>query len=251
MKKALLIGCTYKGTDAQLNGTLNDVIRMHNCLTTKYGFQSEDIKMLIEYDGYTQPTSNNIIDAIVQLLIESLYYGCDNIYIHFSGHGTQIIDRDGDEEDGYDECWVPIDFKTNGVISDDLLNRYFKWFPKNCKVTCVVDACHSSTCLDLMYKVDIDNQKYEVMNNNCKCNHDNITLISGCRSHECSLDVVKKGSWGGALTYAILESLNKHQNPSVFKIIEESREYMLKNNYSQIPQLCSARKISGDEIFII
>ena len=40
MKRALLIGCTYKGKSAQLNGTLNDVIRMRQCLIDKYNFES-------------------------------------------------------------------------------------------------------------------------------------------------------------------------------------------------------------------
>ena len=33
----------------------------------------------------------------------------DAVYIHFSGHGQQVTDLDGDEEDGFDEAWVPFD----------------------------------------------------------------------------------------------------------------------------------------------
>lgn len=250
MKKALLIGCTYNGTDSKLNGTLNDVIRMNNCLIEKYGYKNEEIKMLIEHEGYEEPTGKNIIDAIVQLLIESLYYGCKEVYIHFSGHGTQVWDLDGDESDGLDECWVPIDYKKNGVITDDLLNKYFKWFPKGCKVTCVVDACHSSTCLDLKYIVDTETGDSINSNENCKCDHDNITLISGCRAYQTSLDVVKEGSWGGALTYAILENIEKNDNIVLFDLVNNCREYMKKNRYPQVPQLCSARKINNTDKFI-
>ena len=251
MKRALLVGCTYKGTSAQLNGTLNDVIRMRQCLIDKYNFESKNIDMLIEWEGYKQPTKKNIIDSIVFLIIKSLYYGCDTIYIHFSGHGTQILDRSGDEADGYDECWVPVDYEDVGVINDDFLNNYFKWFPKTCKLTCVVDACHSSSCLDLSYKIDTSNNTYELMNKTCKCDNDNIVLISGCKSDQCSLDTVKNGSWGGALTFAVLQAIYKHTNVTFYEVVDHARQYMIQNNFEQIPQLCSSKKITSGERFIL
>lgn len=33
----------------------------------------------------------------------------DTVYIHFSGHGQRMTDIDGDEEDGWDESWIPYD----------------------------------------------------------------------------------------------------------------------------------------------
>ena len=37
-----------------------------------------------------------------------------------SGHGGQQADRDGDEIDGLDETIFPSDWKTAGVITDDV-----------------------------------------------------------------------------------------------------------------------------------
>ena len=39
------------------------------------------------------------------------------------GHGSQVRDLDGDEEDGYDEVICPLDFKTAGPIVDDEMHR--------------------------------------------------------------------------------------------------------------------------------
>ena len=37
-----------------------------------------------------------------------------------TGHGTKLRDQDGDEDDGYDEALVPLDFQEGaGMIRDD------------------------------------------------------------------------------------------------------------------------------------
>lgn len=82
----------------------------------------------------------------------------DVVYIHFSGHGQQVTDLDGDEEDGFDEAWVPYDARKKYVsrvyegenhIIDDELNAYLKKLrakvgPKG-RITVVSDACHSGS----------------------------------------------------------------------------------------------------------
>jgi hypothetical protein len=63
------------------------------------------------------------------------------LFLNFSGHGVQEVDRDGDEEDGYDECLAPADYDVAGYISDDLLSRWLRDLPEH---TCfaVFDCCH-------------------------------------------------------------------------------------------------------------
>jgi metacaspase-1 len=43
-------------------------------------------------------------------------------FFHYSGHGGQVKDDAGDEEDGFDETIMPVDFKTKGQIIDDELH---------------------------------------------------------------------------------------------------------------------------------
>jgi hypothetical protein len=45
----------------------------------------------------------------------------DSLFFHYSGHGGQTKDMDGDEEDGFDEVVYPVDFETAGHIVDDVI----------------------------------------------------------------------------------------------------------------------------------
>lgn len=49
----------------------------------------------------------------------------DSLFLHYSGHGGQTPDKDGDEEDGMDECICPVDYKSAGTIIDDDLKALF------------------------------------------------------------------------------------------------------------------------------
>lgn len=108
-KKAVLIGCNYKGTQAELKGCINDVKRMHRCLIDRYGFSDDDISILIDTDKqYTQPTGKNIRRALSNL-VQSASSG-DILFVHYSGHGTRLPAETGEDDDtGYDECIVPTD----------------------------------------------------------------------------------------------------------------------------------------------
>ena len=41
-------------------------------------------------------------------------------FLHYSGHGGQIADLDGDETEGMDNCIFPLDHAENGVLVDDV-----------------------------------------------------------------------------------------------------------------------------------
>jgi hypothetical protein len=49
---------------------------------------------------------------------------------HYSGHGGQAEDLDGDESDGFDETILPLDFKKAGEMIDDVCSIVpFPCFP--------------------------------------------------------------------------------------------------------------------------
>jgi hypothetical protein len=108
-KKAVLIGCNYPGTKAELKGCINDVKKTYRCLVDRYGFSKDDITVLIDTDdSYTQPTGKNIRRALADLL-RSAEPG-DFLFVHYSGHGTRLPAETGEDDDtGYDECIVPAD----------------------------------------------------------------------------------------------------------------------------------------------
>ncbi|XP_077244381.1 metacaspase-5-like [Tasmannia lanceolata] len=145
-KKALLVGCNYPGTKAELKGCINDVKRMYKSLIERFGFAKEDIRVLIDTDqSPTQPTGVNIRRALSDL-IRSAGPG-DFLFFHFSGHGTRLPAETGEHDDtGYDECIVPCDMN---LITDDDFRDFVDKVPRGCRITIVSDSCHSG---GLIYK---------------------------------------------------------------------------------------------------
>ncbi|WZZ07340.1 hypothetical protein YC2023_093261 [Brassica napus] len=140
VKKAVLIGINYPGTEGELVGCINDVKRMHKSLVELYGFSEENIVELIDTDeSKTQPTGKNIRQAFWDL-VGSAQPG-DVLFVHYSGHGTRLPPETGEDDDtGYDECIVPSDIN---YITDDDIKEIVSHVPKGCSFTFVSDSCHS------------------------------------------------------------------------------------------------------------
>ncbi|KAL5612252.1 hypothetical protein BROUX41_000207 [Berkeleyomyces rouxiae] len=151
-RKALLIGINYAGTQAALRGCINDVNNVSRFLMERHGYRRED--MVILTDNQTnpmgQPTKANILRAMSWLVAGAK--ANDSLFFHYSGHGGQTKDLDGDEDDGYDEVIYPVDFKTQGHIVDDQMHHIMvRSLPAGVRLTCIFDSCHSGSALDLPY----------------------------------------------------------------------------------------------------
>ncbi|PRW33622.1 metacaspase type II [Chlorella sorokiniana] len=151
-RRALLCGCNYPGSNAELRGCINDCMAMRALLTEHFGFQDSGITMMLDTDpSTTKPTGANIKAKLGELVAAS--QPGDVLFFHFSGHGTQVPD-DG-ESDGYDEAICPADIYNEAicpadmnVITDDDLRAVFKPLRPGVKLTVVADCCHSGTLLD-------------------------------------------------------------------------------------------------------
>lgn len=139
-KKAVLVGCNYPGTKAELKGCVNDVKRMYSCLIERFGFEEENIIVLIDTDERSkEPTGANIRRALTNLVEGA--EGGDVLFFHYSGHGVRLPAESGDEDDtGYDECIVPTDMN---LITDDDFREFIEKVPRDCVFTIVSDSCHS------------------------------------------------------------------------------------------------------------
>jgi hypothetical protein len=123
----------------------------------KQGFSESNIKVIID----EQATKKGINDAFKALISES--QKGDIVVIHFSSHGEQVEDDNGDEADGLDECVVSYDaiapnqdgFTENlqkdgaGYFRDDALGDYINKLRvklgKEGDVLVFMDNCHSGT----------------------------------------------------------------------------------------------------------
>ncbi|KAI8635413.1 caspase domain-containing protein [Xylariaceae sp. FL1651] len=151
-RKALLIGINYLGQDAELKGCINDTKNVSAFLIERYGYKREDMIILTDdqRDPILQPTKANILRAMEWLV--SGAQPNDALFLHYSGHGGQTEDLDGDEEDGYDEVIYPVDFKHAGHIVDDQLHHIVvKPLVAGVRLTAIFDSCHSGSVLDLPY----------------------------------------------------------------------------------------------------
>lgn len=102
----------------------------------------------------SEATKQAVCDAFKELAAKSSEG--DMIYVHFSGHGQQMSDLDGDEtDDEWDESWIPYDAcrqfgpddDGSRHLSDDEVNDFLHLIRgkvgRNGRILVVVDACHS------------------------------------------------------------------------------------------------------------
>ncbi|KAG5438297.1 hypothetical protein PCANB_002785 [Pneumocystis canis] len=151
-RKALFIGINYFGTNRQLSGCINDVHNISQFIQERYGYSAGDTVILTDDQTNPRsiPTKKNIIDAM-QWLVKDARPN-DSFFLHYSGHGGQIDDIDGDEEDGSDEVIYPVDFNYAGYITDDIIHSILvKPLPPGCRLTAIFDCCHSGSIMDLPF----------------------------------------------------------------------------------------------------
>ncbi|KAF8423843.1 caspase domain-containing protein [Tirmania nivea] len=151
-KKALLIGINYFGQRGQLRGCINDVKNMSNFLIERFGYKREDMVILTDdqQNPLSIPTRQNILQAM-HWLVKGAEPN-DSLFFHYSGHGGQTKDNDGDENDGYDEMIYPVDFRYNGhIVDDDMHAIMVAPLKAGVRLTAIFDSCHSGSALDLPY----------------------------------------------------------------------------------------------------
>ena len=153
-KRALIIAVgdyNYETTGWKPISSANDVPLIKGALKAQ-GFSEEQITTIKDEDA----TKAGILSAL-QNLLETTNTG-DVVVIHYSGHGQQITDDNGDEIDGYDEAMVPIDahsrfkkgvYEGENHIRDDkigeILNKIRKKVGPKGSVMLIMDSCHSGT----------------------------------------------------------------------------------------------------------
>ena len=146
-QKALLIGIGEypHSPKSNLKGPPNDIRMMDEFLTNQWGFEDRDIGILLN----DQATKKGIMNAITNWLPRVTEPG-DRVVIYYSGHGTQVPDKNGDEKDGKDEAWVTADLRKGGkmranqMVRDDELAVAFKGLADR-ELILISDSCHSGT----------------------------------------------------------------------------------------------------------
>lgn len=109
----------YNGSDADLPIPEEVLKRIPHELSQYENWKEDHMKLLIDEEA----TSKNILESLDWLA--NVSDENDIVVFCYNGHGTEIPDDDGDEEDGMDEAIVAWELRIDGCITDDLLSEKF------------------------------------------------------------------------------------------------------------------------------
>lgn len=239
-KRALLIGCNYfTNSSARLNGCIEDIINIKKMLVEQLGYPDENIVSLRDDDQSMMPTRARILLALNDIIAASS--DCSEIWVHYSGHGTQLADINNDESDRKDEAIVPCDFTSSGFIIDDILFDIVK--NTKCTTMMCFDSCHSGSVMDLEFSINYVNGSF-VKTQSSKKRIENrlVMMMSGCRDEQTSADAFIQTSrkYEGAFSNSLVSAMADFKYNCDIMTLYNSVCSRLKNKYTQIPVLSSS-----------
>jgi len=262
-KRAVLIGINkYQVPGSDLRGCVNDVNNLQKVLTRYYGFAGKDITVLTDLKA-----TKKAMEAAIQKLVAGAKK-CDVLLLHYSGHGSNVPDNDGDEADKRDEILCPTDLDWKDPLRDDWLRKTFDKLKAGVSLTVIMDCCHSGTNTRAILPPDAPiKERYlpspwdlvaaesgrklrGVVKGELRASsrakrrksdvvHADICelLITGCRDTQTSADAFISGSYNGALTYYLVKSIEEANGKLSYRELHKQTLAKLKGDYDQVPQL--------------
>jgi metacaspase-1 len=266
--RALLVGLNHYPDPAnELRGCINDVRQTSKMLQQEYGFDAtRGIRLLTD----ARATTGAIVKELRWLLDGSA--AGDVLVFHYSGHGAQVRDREGDESDGLDEIICPYDLDWDSPFTDDDLYEIVKDVTPGVNLTVILDCCHSGTGLrkpvagrapvrpkylsappDVSRRVSPIGQAARergrgsmrqpkadlaVRRFGARAAAVGAVLIAGCRADQVSADAWIDGEYHGALTYYLWKAAAEAGFKTTYtELARRARKLLAANDYDQIPQL--------------
>ena len=184
----------------------------------------------------------------------------DVVYIHFSGHGQQVKDANGDEvDDALDESWIPYDAcvslcaKDRGekhLVDDEigaLLDNVYAKVGDEGRILVVADACHSasSTRYDSsegLVTRGSDKVFQTKVRNDISHHPQNWILLSACADKQCNVEL--KNPAMGMLTFAIISLVRNGRTDDNKDFVVKIQRFFDRHRSSLGEQTVS---ISGDK----
>jgi hypothetical protein len=263
-KRALLIGINrYQVPGADLRGCVNDVKNLAAALIEIYGFQKADVTMLADLDA-----TKKAMQVGIRKLVHDAKKG-DVIVLHYSGHGSNVPDDDGDEADSRDEILCPTDLDWKDPLTDDWLRTTFDGLREGVGFTVIMDCCHSGTNTraiappdapvkqrflpspwDLVASESGRRLKGKVTTElrrsspSARKKKDIVSadmpeiLITGCRDTQTSADAFIDGSYTGALTFGLVQAMRQGKGALTYRQLHDRASAVLNaKRFEQVPQL--------------
>ena len=246
-RKALLVGINrYPDPADGLRGCVNDVKLMRDTLARHYGFIDPGaVRILTDHRATTEAILHNLA-----WLVDGAASG-DSLVFHYSGHGSQVPDRNGDEGDGLDEILCPYDLDWAHPLTDDDLAAVVAPIPKGALLTVILDCCHSGTGLRetsrngsgirhryLPHLVEPAVFHRPVRRFGAGVTKTNAVLLAACRDDQTSADAFIDGKFRGAHTWYLCQSLREaNWNPTYRDLASTTGTALSRTGFDQVPQL--------------
>jgi uncharacterized caspase-like protein len=263
-KRALLIGINkYQIPGANLRGCVNDVTLLSKALTDLYGFKKSDITVLND-----EKATKKAMQTAIRQIVKDSKKG-DVALIHYSGHGSNTPDDNGDESDNLDEILCPTDLDWDDTMRDDWLRQTFDGLKAGVNLTVIMDCCHSGTNTRALERPDPKKpiERYlpnpyvlaatesgrsvraprsmmRASTSRSRKAKDVLdvdlpeVLITGCRDTQTSADAFIDGTYNGALTYALVDAMRKSNGTLTYRTLHDMAcKTLTERSFEQVPQL--------------
>ncbi|MDM8559746.1 caspase family protein [Candidatus Parabeggiatoa sp. HSG14] len=249
-KHALLIGIQdYSNTSFNsLKGPVNDIKLTADMLRKRFGFSQKNFIILLN-----NKATHTGIEKAFKTLIKRVNSN-DFVYIHYSGHGSQTADLNGDEKK--DQTWVSYGarssnkaHKNNYDVLDDEINAWLaQLYDKTEQVVFVSDSCHSATVsrgFDLTRAIDDDDRSHILG----KLTYTRPAIergirVGAARDHESAVDFPRKnGQYYGMFTWHWVKNLQQAQAGDTWNHIYKRTyaQVTAKRGVVQQPQMAGKR----------
>lgn len=203
----LIMALDYKQTNNPLTCSIDG--RNMEQLIRSCGVPQQNITAM-----YDEQCTKENVEQQVQHIASQCGPG-DYFVYYYSGHGTNMADQEGDEEDGQDEafCFVTPDGQVNYdscMTDDDFSELMTSSLDEEVNVIILTDCCHSGTIADF---------------NTGEWSGRKAISIAGCQDEQTSGDIGKGGIFTHSMLMAIQSMTDQGEDDySVGKLYNEILE---------------------------
>lgn len=235
----LVFGNNYMNTPEALNGCVNDAYAIEKILKEKLQFE--------EVNVVTEVTGSKLTRLVLQAARQTHLQHVVNLWIHFSGHATQVRANNMYETDGLDECVVPTDHRKMGYLRDNFFRDVLRSVNPRTNVILTFDCCHSATLADLKYCYTKSTFNDPVITHSLMACDARAICISGCRDPEKSKEVDGQG----VMTKCLVDIVEREGiHLSLRTLIEDLRSAVQAINSDQYPVLSSSHYLKQNDLLL-
>lgn len=212
-----------------------------DCINVRVVSESSEIK----------PTRKNILESIAWL-VEDIKPG-QHIFFHYSGHGGELIGKDGAYKSIFENCIYPCKGKKLQIILDEEIRKaLIEKVPKGSKCFIVMDSYSGNATISLehTWQTAEDHTLYYIQDLEMPSLEGKIIVLSSCQSEDAPMNPAAiYGQTGGVLSTILPQILDKNDDQL------EMKEYMWSilralqaRGCSKIPILSATRPMGPTQI---